>query len=150
MCGCVCDKTSINISFVAFIFWLFLNIFLIQVFQTIIFIFIVISTAFRLMCPSAFFRCFLSNLGSYTELRTTSFILIFTCSDSVNHNWVQVLCISVLLLQLTFDKKRLKKGGGYIGRNVMNITIKMKSIARKPWMIKIIKLQFRNSNNLCS
>ena len=34
-----------------------------------------------------------------------------------------------------FDK-HLKKAGGYIGRNVVEITIKMKIIVRKPFMIK--------------
>ncbi len=34
-----------------------------------------------------------------------------------------------------FDK-HLKKAGGHIGRNVMEITIKMKTIVRKPLMIK--------------
>ena len=50
-----------------------LLIFIIKVFWTIVFIFIVISTTFRPICPSAFFRC-LSNSGTFTELRTTSFI----------------------------------------------------------------------------
>ena len=35
-----------------------------------------------------------------------------------------------------FDK-HLKKAGGHIGRNVMEITIKMKTIVRKPLLIKI-------------
>ena len=45
------------------------------------------STTFRLICPLAFFRC-LSNSGTYTELRTTSFIKStgVTCSDSLSHN----------------------------------------------------------------
>ena len=34
-----------------------------------------------------------------------------------------------------FDKG-LKKAGGHIGRNVVKITIKMKTIVRKPLMIK--------------
>ena len=42
-----------------------------------------------------------------------------------------------------FDK-HLKKAGGHIVRNVMEITIKMKTIVRKPLMIKIIKLHLRN------
>ena len=50
-----------------------LCIFIIKGFQTIVFIFIVISTTFRLICPLALFRC-LSNLGTYMELWTTSFI----------------------------------------------------------------------------
>ena len=41
-----------------------------------------------------------------------------------------------------FDK-HLKKAGGHIGRNVVEITIKMKTIVRKPSMIKIIKLRLR-------
>ena len=35
-----------------------------------------------------------------------------------------------------FDK-HLKEAGGYIGRNVVEITIKMKTIIRKPLMIII-------------
>ena len=38
-----------------------------------------------------------------------------------------------------FDK-HLKKAGGHIGRNVVEITIKMKTIVWKPLMIKINKL----------
>ena len=43
-----------------------------------------------------------------------------------------------------FDK-HLKKAGGHIGRIVVEITIKMKTIVRKPFRIKIIKIRFRNS-----
>ena len=73
-------------------------IFSIKGFRTIVFVFIVISTTFRLICPPAFFRC-LSNSGTYTELLTTSFIEStgVACSDSVSHNRVQVLSIPVLL-----------------------------------------------------
>ena len=46
-----------------------LMIFIIKGFLTIVFIFIVIYTTFRPICPSAFFRC-LSNSGTYMELRT--------------------------------------------------------------------------------
>ena len=42
-----------------------------------------------------------------------------------------------------FDK-HLKKAGGHIGRNVVEITIKMKTIVRKTLMIKINKLRLRN------
>ena len=42
-----------------------------------------------------------------------------------------------------FDK-HLKKAGGHIGRNVMEITTKMKTIVLKPLMIKIIKLRREN------
>ena len=45
-----------------------------------------------------------------------------------------------------FDK-HLKKAGGHIGRNVVEITIKMKTIVRKPLLIKINKLCFRNLDN---
>ena len=56
-----------------------------RVFRTIIFIFIVISTMFRPICPPAFFRCLL-NSGTFTELWTTSFIEStgVACSDSVS------------------------------------------------------------------
>ena len=45
-----------------------------------------------------------------------------------------------------FDK-HMKKVGGHIGRNVMEITIRMKTIVRKPLMIKIIKVRLRNLDN---
>ena len=56
-------------------------------FQTIVFIFFVISTMFQPLCPMDFFRC-LSNLGTYMELRTISFIksMGVACSDFVDHN----------------------------------------------------------------
>ena len=75
------------------------EIFIIKGFWTIVFIFIVISTTFQPIGPPAFFRC-LSNSGTFIELRTTSFIEStgVACSDSVNHNQVQVLNIPVLLL----------------------------------------------------
>ena len=38
-----------------------------------------------------------------------------------------------------FDK-HLKKAGGYSGRNVVEITIEMKTIIQKPLMIKILKV----------
>ena len=73
--------------------------FIIKGFWTIVFIFIVISTMFRPIRPLAFFRC-LSNSGTYTELRITSFIesTRVTCSDSVSHNRVEVLSIPLLFL----------------------------------------------------
>ena len=46
-----------------------------------------------------------------------------------------------------FDKHR-KKAGGPIDRNVVEITIKMKTIVQKPLMIKIIKLCLRNLDNI--
>ena len=45
-----------------------------------------------------------------------------------------------------FDK-HLKRTGGHIGRNFVEITIKMKTIVRKPLMIKIIKFRPRNLDN---
>ena len=78
--------------------------FIMNGFRTIVFIFIVISTTFQSICPQAFFRC-LSNSGTFTELRTTSFIEStgVICSDSVNHSQVQVLSIPVLLLACSQD-----------------------------------------------
>ena len=78
--------------------------FVIKGFQTIVFIFIVISTMFRPIRLPAFFR-YLSNSGTYMELRTMSFIesAEVTCSDSISHIWVQVLSIPVLLLTCSHD-----------------------------------------------
>ena len=80
------------------------GIFIIEGFRTIVFIFIVISTTFRPICPPAFFRC-LSNSGTFMELQTTSFIdsTGVACSDSVSHNRVKVLSIPVLLLACSHD-----------------------------------------------
>ena len=63
-----------------------------------------LSTTFRSICPPAFFRC-LSNSGTFTKLRMTSFIesMGVACSDSVSHNRVQVLSILVLLLTCSQD-----------------------------------------------
>ena len=79
-------------------------IFIIKGFWIIAFIFIVISTTFWSIFPPTFFR-FLSNSGTFTELRTTSFIEStgVTCSHSVSHNRVQVLSIPVLLLACSQD-----------------------------------------------
>ena len=81
-----------------------LMIFIIKGFRSIVFIFIVISTMLRLICPPAFFRC-LSNSVANTELRTTSFIesMGIACSDSVYHNRVQVLSNPILLLSCSQD-----------------------------------------------
>ena len=98
-------KCPLNSFFIIFLESFNLNFFfIIKNFRTIVFIFIVISTTFRPICPLAFFRC-LSNTGTYTELRTTSFIEStgVTCSDSVSHNRVQVLSIPVLLLACSQD-----------------------------------------------
>ena len=68
-------------------------------FRTIVSIFIVIFITFPSIYPPAFFR-WLSNSGTYTELRTTSFIEStgVASSDSGSHNRLQVLSIPVLLL----------------------------------------------------
>ena len=73
-----------------------LLIFIIKGFQTIVFIFMVISIKLRPICPPAFFRC-LSNTGTFTELWTTFFIEStgVACSDSISHNRVHVLSIPV-------------------------------------------------------
>ena len=46
-----------------------------------------------------------------------------------------------------FDQKHLRKAGGDISRNVVNITQMMKTIVRKHWMVKITKFPLRNSDN---
>ena len=74
--------------------------FIINGFLIIVFIFTVISTMFWPTCPPVF-RC-LTNLGTYTELWTTSFIEStgVACSDPVSHNRVS---IPVLLLACSQD-----------------------------------------------
>ena len=41
-------------------------------------------------------------------------------------------------VKVTEFDKHLKKAGGHIGGNVVEITIKMKTIVRKPLMIKLV------------
>ena len=53
----------------------------------------------------------------------------------------------VLQMFVELGNLHLKNAGGHIGRNVVEITIKMKTIVRKPLMIKIIKLCLRNLDN---
>ena len=79
-------------------------LFIIKCFRTIVFIFIVISTTFRPICPPALFR-YLSNSGTFTELQTTSFIesTVVAYYDSVSHNRVQVLSIPELLFACSQD-----------------------------------------------
>ena len=92
-----------------------LLMFIIKGFRTIVFIFIVISTTFRPICPPAFFRC-LYNSGTYKELRTTG----VASSDSVSHNWVQVLSIPVLLF-----------------------------VCRQDWTCNLLMILFRSLANQC-
>ena len=40
--------------------------------------------------------------------------------------------------------KHLKKAGGTIAQNIMNITIKMKTIVQKPWMIELVTFKSYN------
>ena len=47
-------------------------------------------------------------------------------------------------VKITEFDKHLKKTGEHIGRNVVEITIKMKTIVRKTVMIKINKLSLKN------
>ena len=134
---------------------------IIKGFRTIVFIFIVISTTFRPICPLAFFRC-LSHSGTFTELRTTSFIesTRVVCYNSVSHcTWLwlteseqatPVDSIKDVVRSSEYVPeydKHLKKAGGHIAQYVVEITMKIKTIVRKPLMIKIIKLHLRNSNN---
>ena len=56
------------------------------------------------------------------------------------------LMIKINKLRLrNLDTKHLKKAGGHIGLNIVEITIKMKTIVRKP--LKINKLHLRNLDN---
>ena len=95
--------------------------FFIKGFRTIVFIFVVISTTFRPIFLPTFFRC-LSNSGTFMELRTTS-------------------------VKVPEFYKHLKKAGGHMGRNVVEITIKMKTIVWKPFIIKNSRKY--STNNTC-
>ena len=80
-------------------------IFIIKSFQIIVFIFIVISTTFRAVCPPAFFRC-LSNSETYTKLRTTSFIEStgVACSDSSRTHSITVIGVGSLCVLLESEQ----------------------------------------------
>ena len=73
----------------------------------------------------------------------------FTCAHTESEQATPVVSIKDVVQSSVkvpeFDK-HLKKAGGRIGRNVVEITItiKMKTIVRKTLMIKINKLRLRN------
>ena len=106
-------------------------IFIIKSFQTIVFIFIVISIMFWLICLTAFFRC-LSNSETFTELRKLWLMVSeqVTPVDSIK----DVVRSS---LKVPEFNKHLKKAGGHTSQNIVEITIKMKTIVRKPLLLKI-------------
>ena len=117
-----------------YLFQDFQFIFIIRGFWTIVFIFIVISTTFRPICPLAFFRC-LSNSGIVTGLRNTSFIQSteVDCSDSVSYNRVQVLSIPALWSGLNLQPLE----GGLNACSVSVINTSRKGNLREPSPITV-------------
>ena len=140
-------------------------IFIIKGFRTIVFIVIVISTTFWPICPPAFFIC-LSNSGNIAyrlkalipegSKKTIIWMLqVQSWLQSSNNTGILNTCTRLWLTESKqatpvdsikdvvrssvkvpeFDK-HLRKAGGHIGRNVVEIAIKMKTIVRKPLMIK--------------
>ena len=92
---------------------------IIFIIKTIVFIFIVISTTFWPICPPAFFRC-LSNSGTMDSIK-----------DVVRSS-----------MKVPEFDKYLKMARRLIGRNIVEIAIKMKTLNDK-----IIKLHLRNLDN---
>ena len=73
------------------------------------------------------------------------FVELETLHGTSNYVIYLTLMIKIIKIRLrNFDNKHLKKAGGHFGRNVVEITIKMKTIVRKLLMIKIINLHLRN------
>ena len=66
-------KQKLYLYYTVLLFICIKLLFIIKGFRAIVFIFIVISTTFRPICPPAFFRS-LSNSGTYTELQKLSLI----------------------------------------------------------------------------
>ena len=81
------------------------------------------------------------ELENLLELRTTSFIVStgVVCFDSVSPMDLLKDVVRSSMKVPEFNK-HLKKVGGHIGRNVVEIAIKMKTVVLKPLMIKIILL----------
>ena len=113
--------------------------FFIPGFRTIVFNFIVIFTTFRPICPPVFFRCWFTKvigvgyLSFWETIRNTRAQLWLTESEKATlwirwRTWFEVLC---RLPNLT------RNTGEHIDRNIVNITIEMTTIARKPWMTEI-------------
>ena len=61
--------------------------------------------------------------------------------------FVELENVHRIFLKVSEFDKHLKKARGHIGRNVVEITRKMKTIVRKPLMIKINKLRLKNLEN---
>ena len=87
--------------------------------------YIVISTTFRPICPPAFFRCLLNLHG------TSNYILYW-----IHGGRLFWFCYRRWFPKPSEFDKHLKKVGGHVGRNIVEIIIKMKTIVRKPLMIK--------------
>ena len=67
---------------------------------------------------------------TFMELRTMSFI------ETMGVVWSS--------MKIPKFDKHLKKAGGHIGRHIVKITIKMKTIVQKPLMMIIIKFHLKN------
>ena len=119
---------------------------IIRIIQNIVFIFIVICTMFLRMCPPALFRYFLSESGAFSNLGT-----FFSNLGTFLSGWVQSSVMAPdydkkihkfkkkvpkFKKAHESDKKYLKKAGGHISRNVVQITIKMWTIVQ---IIQIIQ-----------
>ena len=121
-----------------------LKIFIIKGFWTIVFIFIVFSTTFRPICPLAFFRC-LSKFRECFRVRQTPEEGRRTYRPKCwgNNNKDEDNSPKTLndknhqASSKKYIDKHLKKAGGHIGWNVVEITIKMKIIVWKSLTIKI-------------
>ena len=91
-------------------------------------------------CHSAFFKCFMSNSEAYAEPHTKPLFnpreLRVDCSNTIMLSYCKY---SLLFLPVDWvdpatsgwvRHETLKKAEGHIGRNVVSITIKMRSIVR--------------------
>ena len=121
-------------------------IFIIKGFRTIVFIFIVISTMFQPICPPAFFRCWLSKflrrslvIFIIKGFRTIVFIFIVIstmfqpiCPPAFFRCWLSKFLRRSLVIFIIKGFRTI-----VFIFIVISITIKMKTIARKPLMIKI-------------
>ena len=111
-------------------------IFIIKVFRTIVFIFIVISTTFQSSLQASNNTGILNTCTRLWPTESEQATPVVSIKDVVRS--------SVKVPE--FDK-HLKKAGGHIGRNVVELTIKMKTIVRKTLIIKINQLCLRNLDN---
>ena len=88
-------------------------------------------------------ECGRGRTHTYTYIHTHTRTLVWVHTHTRVYTY---MCIYPTHSVTSEFDKHLKKAGRHIGRNIVEITIKMKTITRKPLMIKIPNWTWKNSD----